>query len=262
MPLKYFSQLDGLSMPASIIILDIDGTIVFDGSDEITPDVLANIKKFNSVSRVYLSSNNKMTDRNNKLSELSEVPYIRTKLRKPNPKAVRDINIGCGHVAVIGDKFLTDGLLAIFIGAEFIKVRRLTSNNDSRLARFLCFCDDSAFNIFLMLKLMRVKHWSKNILVFSSLFFAREIFDLDKIALVFLAWLGFSLTASSIYIINDIFDRKNDSLHPVKKYRPIANGDISVPAGACMAMILLIFGLLLGFMSGVYVSILLLFYFF
>lgn len=75
------------------------------------------------------------------------------------------------------------------------------------------------------IQLCRPKHWLKNILVFFPLIFAFK-FDLESFYRVFLAFGVFSLFASSIYIINDIFDQKRDRLHPKKRFRPIASGKI------------------------------------
>lgn len=87
------------------------------------------------------------------------------------------------------------------------------------------------------LKLLRPTHWAKNAFLYIPLFFAGEIFNITKIGEVLLAFIAFSLTASSIYIINDYRDIAADRLHPVKCKRPLASGAVSKPAA------LLIFGL-------------------
>ena len=73
---------------------------------------------------------------------------------------------------------------------------------------------------------IRPKQWTKNLLVFSALIFAFE-FNIGIWGGTSLAFISFCLISSSIYLINDLLDIKDDKLHPVKKYRPIPNGELS-----------------------------------
>ncbi|MDY3502883.1 UbiA prenyltransferase family protein [Riemerella anatipestifer] len=75
--------------------------------------------------------------------------------------------------------------------------------------------------------LLRVEQWVKNLFVFVPLFFSGKILEVDLFYLSFFAFLIFSLTASSIYIINDYMDIDSDRQHPKKKNRPLASGAIS-----------------------------------
>jgi len=77
-------------------------------------------------------------------------------------------------------------------------------------------------------RLIRVKQWIKNIFVFVPILFSKHLFDLSFLVQVLLAFFAFSFASSMIYIFNDIRDSEEDRLHPVKKNRPIANGDINV----------------------------------
>ena len=95
----------------------------------------------------------------------------------------------------------------------------------------------------LYLKLIRVKHYIKNILLFIPIVFANAITRSNVKALAF-GFLAFSFMASAIYIINDIRDKKNDSLHPTKKFRPIASGEVSILEANIIAF--LMFTLSLG----------------
>lgn len=78
-----------------------------------------------------------------------------------------------------------------------------------------------------IVKLLRIKHWIKNLLCFLPLVFYKSI-DFSDYCHVILGCLAFSLMASSIYIINDIKDVEKDKRHEVKKERPIAAGKVSV----------------------------------
>jgi decaprenyl-phosphate phosphoribosyltransferase len=76
-------------------------------------------------------------------------------------------------------------------------------------------------------QLIRVRHWIKNLFIFIPSFFAGSIFNVREMFSLFLGFLAFNLVASGIYILNDFQDRNIDRLHPEKKLRPIACGDIS-----------------------------------
>lgn len=78
------------------------------------------------------------------------------------------------------------------------------------------------------LKLIRIKHWLKNCLVFLPIFFSTNILNISYLITCFLAFIIFSFISSIVYILNDISDIEKDKLHPVKKNRPIAAGKVSV----------------------------------
>lgn len=90
------------------------------------------------------------------------------------------------------------------------------------------------------LKLIRVKHWLKNGLVFLPLFFSSNLFNLKMFLACVLGFAIFSFTSSIVYVINDINDVEKDKLHPIKKNRPLASGKISI-AKAKLVIIILLF---------------------
>lgn len=98
------------------------------------------------------------------------------------------------------------------------------------------------------IKLLRPKHWIKNAFLFIPLFFAGEIFLLEKVIAVLIAFASFSLIASSIYILNDYRDIEADRRHPVKCKRPLASGEISKSAALVMFLICIAAGFGLGFL--------------
>ena len=79
-----------------------------------------------------------------------------------------------------------------------------------------------------IIKLYRIKHYIKNILIFLPLFFSHRMFNTDYLCKAFIGFLLFCLISSTIYIINDINDIENDKNHPTKKNRPLASGKISI----------------------------------
>ena len=89
------------------------------------------------------------------------------------------------------------------------------------------------------LKLLRVEQWVKNLFVFAPLFFSGNITNVDLLTKSILAFIIFSFTASSIYIINDYSDIESDRKHPQKKDRPLASGAISKATALIILAILL-----------------------
>jgi len=98
-----------------------------------------------------------------------------------------------------------------------------------------------------MLKAMRPHQWSKNALLFLPLLAAH---DATKIVPVLLGFLAFCLTASAVYVINDLLDLAADRAHPRKRTRPFAAGDLSAVTGVAMSAVLLTAALILGLATG------------
>jgi len=95
------------------------------------------------------------------------------------------------------------------------------------------------------LSLLRPRQWIKNTFVFLPLFFVGGLASLGNLASTFLTFVAFCLTASGVYIFNDLMDVEEDRIHPVKKERPIAAGRVSrraaylLMAGIWMVVLLL-----------------------
>ncbi len=90
------------------------------------------------------------------------------------------------------------------------------------------------------LKLMRVHHYMKNLLVFAALVCSGQLFVPAKLCAGVLGFLAFCAASSAIYIINDIRDCEKDRRHPTKCRRPIASGAVSVRNAACLAVVLFV----------------------
>lgn len=90
------------------------------------------------------------------------------------------------------------------------------------------------------LKLMRVHHYIKNLLVFAALACSGQLFHLEKLAAGIAGFLAFSMVSSVVYIINDIRDVEKDRKHPTKCKRPIAAGTISTSRAWGLAIVLLL----------------------
>lgn len=88
------------------------------------------------------------------------------------------------------------------------------------------------------LKLMRIRHYIKNLLVLAVLACSGQLFDTEKLVSAIIAFVSFCMISSVVYIINDIRDKEKDSKHPTKCNRPIAAGKVSVKSAWILAAVL------------------------
>ena len=86
-----------------------------------------------------------------------------------------------------------------------------------------------------LVKLLRPKQWTKNLLVFAALMFTGGIADTNRLAKVLLAFLALCLASSAIYVVNDLIDVERDRKHPKKCRRPIASG--AIPVSLAIALV-------------------------
>ena len=98
------------------------------------------------------------------------------------------------------------------------------------------------------LKALRLHQWLKNLLVFVPLLAAHRFTDQDAILLSCLAFLAFGLSASGVYVLNDLLDLEADRAHPRKRSRPFAAGRLSLRSGLVAAPLLTLAGLALGWL--------------
>lgn len=97
-----------------------------------------------------------------------------------------------------------------------------------------------------ILRLMRPKQWTKNLLVFAALIFTGGYRDQKQVIAVLLTFVAMCLVSSATYALNDVADDKRDRLHPKKKDRPVASGQVSVTGAVALAIVLLAAGLALA----------------
>jgi len=96
------------------------------------------------------------------------------------------------------------------------------------------------------LRLIRPRQWIKNFAIFAAITFSGQLFNFPVLEKVLLGFFVFCGLSSATYIINDIFDVKKDRLHPFKKFRPLANGDVPIPFAAVLAAFLIIISLFIA----------------
>lgn len=93
--------------------------------------------------------------------------------------------------------------------------------------------------LFQYLRALRPHQWLKNGLVFVPLLASHQMNDLALFGYAVIAFIAFSLCASSVYLLNDLLDLPADRAHPRKRNRPFASGTASVKVGAVLALLLL-----------------------
>jgi 4-hydroxybenzoate polyprenyltransferase len=108
--------------------------------------------------------------------------------------------------------------------------------------------------------LLRPHQYIKNVFIFAPLFFSFS-FDTGIIVYSFIAFILFSIVASSIYIINDINDIEEDKKHPIKKFRPLASGKISISSAKILFFTLSSFSLISAFIFNINLFFILLVYY-
>ena len=89
-------------------------------------------------------------------------------------------------------------------------------------------------------KALRVHQYAKNALIFVPMIVGHVI-NPATILQACLAFLAFSAAASAVYLVNDLVDLSDDRLHPTKKCRPFASGELSIPEGLLAVPLLLVF---------------------
>jgi len=89
------------------------------------------------------------------------------------------------------------------------------------------------------LRALRPQQWIKNTLLFVPLLLAHDVLDAGRLWHVLLGFAAFCLGASGGYVLNDLYDIEADRLHPRKRERPFASGELSTRQGALLCMTLI-----------------------
>lgn len=98
-----------------------------------------------------------------------------------------------------------------------------------------------------LIEALRPTQWIKNLNLFAAAILSGKVFEPTIFFQSLTAFIVYCLLSSSSYLVNDLADINNDRLHPTKKNRPLARGDVSPENALFMATILLIVGLGLSF---------------
>ena len=108
----------------------------------------------------------------------------------------------------------------------------------------------TAARLIAVVRSLRPKQWTKNLLVFAGLVFTYNLLNPDMLSRVMLAFVAFCMLSSAGYLWNDLRDAPADRLHPIKCRRPIAAGLVPPWLAATIALALAAAGLALAFSLG------------
>jgi 4-hydroxybenzoate polyprenyltransferase len=100
---------------------------------------------------------------------------------------------------------------------------------------------------------LRPRQWSKNLLLFAGIVFAAKLGDVIRWGEAVAIFVAYCAASSAAYLVNDLRDADDDRLHPVKRYRPIARGELqperALVLAALLAAVAVAIASALGFVS-------------
>jgi decaprenyl-phosphate phosphoribosyltransferase len=99
------------------------------------------------------------------------------------------------------------------------------------------------------LRAVRPRQWLKNLLVGTAPLAAGRLLEQQVLISVALAFVAFCLVSAAVYLLNDVRDVEEDRLHPKKRLRPIAAGELSVPVAIAIGVAAGVAGLALAFFT-------------
>ena len=122
----------------------------------------------------------------------------------------------------------------------------ITAANSERFENALSF-DPPEPTLGQLLRSVRPHQWLKNLLVFIPLVLSHQLLDTGLISILFVTFISFSLCASSVYLMNDLFDLAHDRNHLTKFNRPFASGNLSIVTGLIAGPCLFLLGAITAF---------------
>lgn len=93
---------------------------------------------------------------------------------------------------------------------------------------------------------LRPRQWTKNLLLFAGIVFAAKLGDAHRWLEAITAFVAYCAASSAAYLVNDVRDRYADRLHPVKRARPVARGELTTGRALGLAAVLALFALILA----------------
>jgi 4-hydroxybenzoate polyprenyltransferase len=92
---------------------------------------------------------------------------------------------------------------------------------------------------------LRPRQWTKNLLLFAGIIFAAKLGDVSRWGEAAAAFAAYCAASSASYLVNDVRDAPHDRLHPVKRSRPIARGELTPRLAEVLAALLIFCAVLL-----------------
>lgn len=111
-----------------------------------------------------------------------------------------------------------------------------------------------------ILKLVRPRQWIKNFALFAAPVFGGQLFNENVFLNISIGFIAFCMLASATYVVNDLLDAQKDKLHPFKKMRPIASGNVTTAQAVILFVVLIVASLFLAFQISVFFFLIAIFY--
>jgi len=93
---------------------------------------------------------------------------------------------------------------------------------------------------------LRPRQWTKNLLLFAGIVFAAKLGEPARWLAAVTAFVAYCAASSAAYLVNDVRDAASDRLHPVKRSRPIARGELTPHAALVLAAVLVVVSVVLA----------------
>ncbi len=170
----------------------------------------------------------------------------RTNLRGKKKLEVLSREYGEGKFDYIGNDWTDLPVWRAAAEAYVVSSNRRLITAAQREAKVARVFEKKKFSLKILLRMLRVHQWVKNLLLFVPLIMAHRIFDWPASAAAAAGFLIFCLCSSGVYIINDLTDIVSDRMHAQKRLRPFASGDAPLALGALLGPLMLIAACLLA----------------
>ncbi len=102
-----------------------------------------------------------------------------------------------------------------------------------------------------VLSAIRWEQWYKNLVIFIGIVFSLNATDLGMLARTVAAFGVFCVLSSGIYLTNDIHDAETDRLHPSKRERAVASGEIHRRQAMFLAIVMILTSLGAALLLGI-----------
>jgi 4-hydroxybenzoate polyprenyltransferase len=153
---------------------------------------------------------------------------------------------GCGGFHYIGNDRADLHVWSAAAAATVVGARESLVRKVRNIHQVLQIIEPRSAAFGAIARALRPHQWAKNVLILVPLVFAHRLLEFPLLVSALTACVAFSLCASSIYVLNDLSDLEADRLHPRKKRRPFAAGELSIPFGLGLAGLLMAAGITLA----------------
>lgn len=144
----------------------------------------------------------------------------------------------------VGDSF-SDMHVWRVASAAYVVGTKATAERAASVTEVLCWFPRKSGDVACWSRAIRIRHWSKNLLMLAPLLLAHRISG-RSLLMTLVGVVLFGLSSSGIYILNDLLDLHSDRAHPWNNVRPFASGQLSIGSGILVSLFLLGVSLGLG----------------